>query len=218
MAQALSEEERLRAARLRSGRERSRYVAAHSALRAILARYLSTEARLLRFRHGPHGKPELEGERATRFNLSHSGRVALCAVARGADLGVDVQQRPAPPAWEEVAESFFAAAELAAIRGLPAASRPEGFLACWVRKEACLKARGVGLTAGLAQVEVPVAPELLSGFVITEGNPGGTCWLMRDLWPGEGYRAAVAAQGSPWRLKCWEWAWPGEGDEGGGHT
>ncbi len=59
----MGEEERARAGRFAFERDRQRFVAAHGALRTILARYLGVGPRGLRFSSGQWGKPALLRER-----------------------------------------------------------------------------------------------------------------------------------------------------------
>ena len=86
----LTAEESTRAARVHFERDRAHWVAAHSALRSILAGYLNTPALDIVFTIGPHGKPGLANA-DLEFNLSHSGGWAMIAVCRKAPVGIDVE-------------------------------------------------------------------------------------------------------------------------------
>ena len=88
---ATSGAERQRASRFRRRLDADRYLAAHGALRLLLADYLACDPLSLRVGTHENGKPFLEGARL-EFNLSHSGAVALIAVARSRQVGVDVEQ------------------------------------------------------------------------------------------------------------------------------
>ena len=68
-----------------------RFVVAHGAVRLLLAHHLQQSARDLVFSVGSHGKPHLDAATALEFNLSHSGELALIAVALGRAVGVDVE-------------------------------------------------------------------------------------------------------------------------------
>ena len=59
MLQVLDEAERRRAASFRFNQDAAAYVAAHFALRAVLAEALDCEPGHVRFSIGPHGKPSL---------------------------------------------------------------------------------------------------------------------------------------------------------------
>jgi phosphopantetheinyl transferase len=124
--------ERERAANMIRPDARRRWVSARWALRGVLGRYLEREPARIGLRCGDRGKPMLAAaEQSLRFNLSHSGDVALIAVARGQEVGVDVQR----------------------IR----TRRPAGFYAAWARREAIAKCHGVGLWAVLPDAPVAVS-------------------------------------------------------------
>ena len=205
----LSTEERERAQRYRFERDRALYVAAHGALRLILGGYLGCEPGDLQGVTGPFGKPALrdqEGPEGIRFNLSHAQGLALCAFARGREVGVDVE-----PVRAEVsrglAERFFAPGEVAALHALPAEAQPEGFFRCWTRKEAYIKARGEGLSLPLDQFEVSLAPgEPARLLKALGGARERERWWLAELSAGSGYMAALAVEGGPVRLALWDWA------------
>ena len=136
--------------------------------------------------------------------MAHSGQVALVALARGREVGVDVEQTGREVAWEQVARRFFAPSEWAALEALPEARRRGGFFACWTRKEAYLKARGRGLSVGLSTFAVSLRPE--DGHLTwSAGDPLASEWWLVGLEPGEGYAGAVCARGAGWRLRCRQW-------------
>ena len=160
----LSEDERQRAIRYRFDRDRLRYTIARGMLRRILAAYLGRPPAELKFGYGERGKPFLQltesgsgaRGRSLEFNLSHSGELALFAVASGRAIGVDVEQERALEDWAAIAERFFAAGEQAAIARLPQKERQRAFFDCWARKEAYIKAVGDGLAIPLDGFEVSV--------------------------------------------------------------
>ncbi|MDH5539182.1 MAG: 4'-phosphopantetheinyl transferase superfamily protein [Rhizobacter sp.] len=167
---ALSDGERLRAARFVFERDRRRYLAAHCALRHLLAVRTGAPADGLHFLEGPHGKPALQGAQRCAFNLSHSEDIALVALADEGDIGVDVEMlRPMPDATA-LAERNFSASECAELAATRADQRDLAFLLGWTRKEACLKAVGSGLsiaphtfTAGLTVAPCSVRIESATG-------------------------------------------------------
>lgn len=143
---ALSATEHERAARFVFERDRRRYLAAHVALRQLLAARTGVPSAKLRFDEGPFGKPALHASPRCAFNMSHSGDVAWVALADTGEIGVDVELlRPMPDATD-LARQHFSAEECAEL----VTTRPEdqalAFLLGWTRKEACLKAIGSGLS------------------------------------------------------------------------
>ena len=196
----LPSEEQARADRFVSALHTRRFIVAYGVMRQILAGYLGASATELRFGVGDHGKPFLEwptyNAPPIEFNLSHSGSVALLAIARGRAVGVDVEE------WDDrvrhlaVSERFFSPAERDALRTLDADGRViDGFFTAWSRKEAYLKATGRGITRGLHHFDVslhPDAPAVLVADRLDVDAPSR--WTMRALAPRRGYSAAVVVE------------------------
>jgi 4'-phosphopantetheinyl transferase len=215
LRQTLDEAELARAAQFAFERDRRNFVAAHGMLRAVLGRHLAVEPGQIRFSYGPHGKPALANGPDSgylRFNMSHSGALALYAVARGLEVGVDVELVREDMDCKQIAERFFSPGEVAAIRAIPEGERHEAFFKCWTRKEACVKAVGEGLSIPLDRFEVSAQLGRLKRQVhIGAGAGEGADWWVLDLLPGPGYVAALAARGQGCEVTCRQWpeAWAG---------
>lgn len=207
LARLLSAEEQDRAARFLSQKHRERFIVARGVLRRLLGGYLATAPEELRFVYGTHGKPELaEQHSGLRFNLSHPHLLALYAVARCREVGVDVEYPRPGTAIERIARRFFAGVEVAALESLPQALRSEGFFNCWTRKEAYLKARGAGITIDLDSFAVSLKPGEEAVLLGCEEDPKEVIrWRLHSLHPGSGYAAALCVEGDGWRLRCWQW-------------
>lgn len=203
-------EELRRAERYYFLKDHENFVVTRGLLRAILGCYLNMEPGQLQFSYSPHGKPALSkefGGDTLRFNLSHSHGLALYAITRGREIGVDVERIRTDFASEQIAELFFSPREVVALRALPTNVQVESFFNCWTRKEAYVKARGEGLRLPLDQFEVSLAPGEPAALLSTNRDPQGTSrWLLHELAPGPGYVAALAVEGHGWQLKCWQWA------------
>ena len=192
----LNEEERSRAKRFRLEEHQRRFIFRHGMLREILGRYLQMTPGEVRFRNGPGGKPAVAGEDSMiRFNLSDSGRYALYAVARGREVGVDVEViRPKSKA-PELVNRFFSAKEKAAFQELGADERVSAFFAGWTRKEAYVKATGKGLRFPLDCFDVSLKPGDQNALLEVEGAPEEVNrWSLRDIDLGPGFRAALAVE------------------------
>src|SRR5947209_7493958 len=87
----LSPDEQERAARFAIPRVRQHFIAARAFLRMTLADCLGRDPAGLRFGYGSHGKPFFP-DTDLCFNLSHSGGWAVLAVARGREVGIDIEQ------------------------------------------------------------------------------------------------------------------------------
>lgn len=213
MAGTLSLEEQLRAAHFRFDRDRARFTAARGLLRALLGRYLRVAPAEVRFRDGPMGKPSLAwppGEHPLlEFNLSHSLDVALCAVALGRRVGVDVEHVQPDIEYEDVAAYAFSLAEQRSLRALATQSRPRAFFTCWTLKEAYIKARGDGLHLPLDQFDVSLDVNVAQRLVGHRLDPDETTrWEVRPLDLGSpDYAAALAVEGHGWQLSRWKPGW-----------
>lgn len=206
----LSAEERSRALALRNADLRRKYVVSHGALRILLGQYVGDRPQNLMFATAPDGKPQLckrhdnpENE-SIRFNLAHSGELALVAVARGLEVGIDCERLREVNEFERLAERYFHPAETKELLAAPPAGRLLNFLRCWTAKEAVLKACGTGIGEALPLLHIPLA-ECFAGWVDLSDLPGPVsgshCWVTR-LSPAPDYVAAVAVLGVPMPVHC----------------
>lgn len=207
LAQTLAEDEREKAARFRQESDRRRFVIARGSLRMILSRYLMAEPTALRFYYGTHGKPALDESVADglRFNVSHSGDLALVAITRDREVGIDVELVRDDFDVEAIADRYFSQRERALIRSSPASKKRQTFFTLWTLKEAYLKARGEGFFAPPNQVEVlpdaadPLTPD--GTFLFRAGDRRWTHALI-DV---PGYAAALVVEGRCGEVECRQW-------------
>lgn len=146
-ASVLSGEELQRGNRFLREEDRRRFCLARAFLRLILAHYLPVRPMQIQFRTGPHGKLYLaDNPIPLQFNLSHSKELALYAVTLHQEVGIDVEwinpERPILP----LAARFFTPAQSQSISALSDQEQLAAFYHLWTRKEAYLKALGVGLS------------------------------------------------------------------------
>ena len=210
----LAADEQARAERFYFERDREHFIVARGVLRAILGGYLNRAPEELSFCYSAYGKPSLAGEfegDAIRFSVSHSGGVALYAVTRGREAGIDIERIRSDLAVAEIAERFFSPREVAMLRTLPAEAQTQAFFCCWTRKEAYIKARGEGLSLPLDQFDVSLAPGEPAAVLGTQRDPSeASRWSLQELTPAPGFVAALAVAGHGWRLTCWQWPDPSQ--------
>lgn len=149
-ATLLDEEEKARADRFRFAKDRERYILGHGLLREVLGQYLGMAPASVVMPRGEFGKPFLEGH-PVHFNLSDTKDAVLVALHRY-PIGADVETMNRRTDHEEVAGHYFTGREVASITGAHDGKRR--FLELWTRKEAVLKACGVGLMDDLHSLEV----------------------------------------------------------------
>ncbi len=205
----LAADERARAEHFRFQKDSEHFIVGRGVLRAILSGYLNMEGDQLRFRYARYGKPSLvpiAGVEPLNFNLSHSGELALCAVTRGRELGVDIEYMRPKVALIKIAERFFSLRESAELRALPVECQRKAFFNCWTRKEAIVKAKGGGLSITLSEFDVSLVDGQPAALLSTKWDAQETeRWSLKELHPGAGYVAALAVEGHDWHLNCWQW-------------
>ena len=214
LAALLSDEENARVRRMLSEEARRRFVVSHGALRMILSHYLDERPKQICLVTDARGKPRLISPADAPticFNLSHSGEFALCAMTKGRDVGIDVEQIRPISAWREIAARYFSRHEREALHAVSPDRTLEAFFQGWTHKEAYSKALGQGVSRRWTQFSVSLTPGTvveLSGAGTKVGDDGR--FTLCPLEPGPGYVGAVAAQGVGWHLRCWHWSWAGE--------
>ena len=204
LAACLSAEESERASGLLSGTHQRRFVVARGMLRQLLGLYLDQDPGAVAFSRGAHGKPFLQ-KGGLHFNVSHTHELALYAIVRNREVGIDVEWPRPQVAHEQIAARFFSLEEQEALAQVPAEARQAAFYNIWTRKEAYVKARGDGIAAGLGTFAVSLGAEaaLLRS---DEGRDELERWKLMALEPATGYVAALCGAGVDWRMRGWRLA------------
>lgn len=207
VAAPLSPDERERANRFVFDRDRRRFIVARAALRGVLGAYLDATPSSLTFEYGAHGKPALGGTHAgaIAFNVSHSGEMALIAVASSGEIGVDVEAERTMSDLEDIAQRFFAPSEVSRLCALPASRRHDAFFRCWTRKEAYLKALGDGLARPLDGFEVTFDDASSSALRVLDDAGESERWAVTPLPAPAGYAAALVTPSPAPRVTCLSW-------------
>lgn len=197
----LTEDERARASRFIRADDQTRFTLAHGCLRVILARYMGMKPDELRFQVGSTGKPALlvppSGSHGLQFNLSHAHGRMLIAVAKGREVGVDLEQVRDSGEPLKLAERFYTPAESRWIKSRPASDHAVQFYRLWVAKEAFVKAQGTGI-ASLQRCEI-----LPSSSRVPVGSTANTQqgWFVQWLNCRSGWQGAVSACGDDWSVR-----------------
>jgi len=177
---------------------RPRYIVAHGALRQILSDYTGAPPQQLTIVHNRWGKPALRGAMMPHFNLTHSGDIALCAVADSASvaaLGIDIERPRSARRVDrlQLARRFFSAAEAAQLAALPATQQEEAFIRCWTGKEAYLKAKGWGLSHPLNRFTLNCDPAQPLQLIAAAESADLNHFRLWSLPIEEPYHATLAA-------------------------
>ena len=204
--ETLSPDERERAQRFKLSLHQRRFTAARGILRQILARYLRTPPRDIRFQSGPFGKPLLHAsvDQPLHFNVAHSQQWALYAVSRDFEIGIDLEGDRDSLDYAGLAERICSAEELLTFQKLSRTEQRTAFFRCWTRKEAFVKAIGKGFSFPLEQVTVSFAPDEPSRILsVQKQSPHD--WSLFDLPLGQGFWGALAIAGKPSLIQGWDY-------------
>jgi phosphopantetheinyl transferase len=147
---------------------------------------------------GENGKPRLAVEPGRlSFNLSHSGALALVALAPGGvDIGVDVERLKERRDLARLAARWLPEADARAVAAVPAADQAAVFYPAWTRHEARVKCTGVGLAGEPPGPEVTaVQVEIDDGYAAAVAIGGG---YGRGLPPVIWTNARQAGFGMKW--------------------
>ena len=190
LQEILSPAERERISRFRFSLNRRQAIICRGTLRETLSRYLDLDPADVCFAYNRRGKPYI-ADSEVRFNVSHSGNWAMIAVSNEAEVGIDLERIEPHVAQERTPERFFSPSEIARLRALPDSQQTQAFFRCWTRKEAYIKARGLGMAVPLDSFAVSFGPDEPAAFL-----SGADGWSIQDLDAPHGYAAAVVAEGS----------------------
>jgi 4'-phosphopantetheinyl transferase len=200
----LSDDEVARAKRFAFVSDQKRFVRARAALRSILARYVPTDPRLIRFSYEKLGKPLLANHLVNRilhFNVSHSSNLALIAVASGFPVGIDIEQKRNDINIDELAAESFAPGERSAMALVCENRRVDAFYKTWTSKEAYLKGIGCGISA-VREFEVCVDPEKPPRIVRPLSGEYGGAWFLHAINRERHYAATLATRRRQVRIIC----------------
>lgn len=189
--------------RLRIDSLRERAAVTRGCARLILSLYTDQSPRAVRFSYNKYGKPALT-ESSVSFNISHSGDLAIVAIADKRDIGIDIEHMKTRSNYLAIAERFFSPSEYQWLQALPHAKQLRAFYSCWTQKEAFIKATGQGLFMALDQFEItPHSSGPAPLRSVAWDRDEHHHWTLIPLAPWPGYAAACAIKGQSASLACW---------------
>lgn len=211
LRQLLSNDERARADRFHFERDRDSYTIGRGVLREVIAQYLSLDSGLevgpteIEFSYNKYGRPTLSRLPSSvthllpsfNFNVSHSGQMVLYGFALDRAIGVDIECHRDTINFLEIAKGFFSPTENQTLNSLSTAEEHmHAFYNCWTRKEAYIKAHGMGLSMPLDSFDVTLAPGAAACLEATRPDAAEVQkWMIEDVpIPAEGYTAAIALE------------------------
>jgi 4'-phosphopantetheinyl transferase len=210
LKEVLSRDEHERGARFRNPDIARRWLTGRGLLRELLGEYVGVEPTHIRFAYDAHAKPGLAEpmpRSSVQFNISHAGGLALYAFSHLPAVGVDTEQLIELCDLPDISKRFFSRAECARLVTVSPGCHTLAFYCYWTRKEAYLKARGLGLLAPLDNFDVSGVPGERAALLHVQGDPDAPArWSLFHLNPAAGYVGALAVEARNPRVSCETWA------------
>lgn len=185
------DDDRAAAGAISGSAQREQFLTGRAFLRDVLSRHARCPSAGLEFSLTRFGKPFLGASPRVHFNLSHSNGIYIAAVAE-AEVGVDVELIDRDIDHRSVGQEVFSGPEIAFLDEAPADRLAQRFFSVWTRKEAYLKATGLGFSSDLRAISVVSSNGAVADMSRAEGAPN---WYSREIDVGWDARAAIAIAG-----------------------
>jgi 4'-phosphopantetheinyl transferase len=192
----LTPAEEARFDRFRHDADRVLFLCGRGMAREIVGRALDVAPGAWQWREGPHGRPEIDGpDDGVRFNVAHSAGLVVCGVARGGEIGVDVEDMGRRPVDPAIVRRYCSVDEAADIESRRPAGWLGRFLEYWTLKEAYLKAQGLGIAVPLASLSFRIAGDRADLRCLPPLTDDGRAWAFTLYRPSPQHIGAVATHG-----------------------
>lgn len=204
---SLSADEVDKAESFKFEKDKHRYIVSHTFVRNVLSRYLNVDPATIEFEVNEYGKPSLK-EGGIEFNMSHSVDFVLLAATHAGRIGIDIEKIRLGIASHVIARQYFSSAEIEELQSLPSEEdRVTAFFVGWSRKEAYIKAHGLGLALPLESFDVSFTenPPLLRAT--RPDAEEAAKWTLRTIEVNSSYKAAIAVENTnKLDYRFWDWS------------
>jgi 4'-phosphopantetheinyl transferase len=185
----LSENETAKSLRFKFTNDSISYILVHGYLRWMLGRHFNIDPKSVVIDYNSYGRPFVSGcSGQVYFNLSHSKGLSVLAFDPDNEIGVDVEKMDMEFEYQPIVQHFFTKNEERYIENSNGKSR-QHFYELWTRKEAFLKALGIGITENLG---VEVLKESIPERVIKDDGSMGKGYLFKTMMYEEDFMITVA--------------------------
>jgi 4'-phosphopantetheinyl transferase len=197
----LSEREKSRASQILHEEDRRCFVITRAVLRKLISIYTGLPNKEIKFQKGINGKLSVPNSEL-KFNVTHSKSDIVIALTLANEIGVDIESRDRLVDHNKLIDTFFSENEKTVFDKLEEIMKPQSFINCWTRKEAILKAKGVGLSFPVKLLEVSFigsepARVISTGWSQMEKKE----WFLESVELPRNYVGAVAVHGKVEDLK-----------------
>ncbi|WP_116808977.1 4'-phosphopantetheinyl transferase family protein [Steroidobacter cummioxidans] len=195
----LTEEERGKEFRFYFPDDQRRYLVTRALVRTVLSRYLRVPPMAWQFSNNHYGRPEIANfgrdECGLCFNISHTRGLIALGVTQRRELGVDVENLRTREVSLEIADRFFAKAEVDELATVPKERQQDRFFEYWTFKESYIKARGMGLSIPLGQFSFHYPHERAVNLAVDpQLGDDANRWSFWQYRPTDEYLMAVCAE------------------------
>jgi len=198
LSSLLSSDEKKRSKRLIFDKDRNRFVVCHGLLRVLLSHYIGIKPDHIQFSYGQNGKPallEMLNNNNIRFSLSYSRGFCLFAITRYREIGVDIEFSGRSLDCDQIINNFFTEKEKCFFYCLNKKQRENAFFKLWTKKEALIKALGIGLSLPLNSFDVSLLDHEIVELPSVEGLlKKETMWEVNVLNVHKEYLASWAIE------------------------
>ncbi|WP_052143796.1 4'-phosphopantetheinyl transferase family protein [Wocania ichthyoenteri] len=192
----LSVSEKEKASRFRFKKDENQFIISRGVLRILSAQYLNICAKKIVFEYGEYGKPEFDFNSNLKFNISHSGDMAVLAFVLNYDIGADIEKIKDNFDVLDIASNYFSKAEIDTLKKLPKEKHVNSFYRCWTRKESFIKAKSLGLTFPLDSFSVCINSGKKTELLETKWDEAEkNTWKLFTFSPHQNYIGAVSIKG-----------------------
>jgi 4'-phosphopantetheinyl transferase len=183
-------------------KDRLRYLVTRALVRTVMSRYVPIDPRDWVFSTNAYGCPEIanaQGREAfLSFNISHTESLIVLGVTTRRALGVDVENFRAREVSIEIADRYFAPAEVAALNNVPPQQQQYRFFEYWTFKESYIKARRMGLSLPLDKFSFHYPHDRALEIAIdAELADDAARWQFWQFQPRPEYLVAICAERIP---------------------
>lgn len=140
----LSAEELTKAKSFKWRKDYIRYIISHISLKMLIKKYTDLPVNKILFKKNIYGKPSLICN-SIFFNISHTYNKSIIALTSECEIGIDIEYVNNNFNIDEIINYSLAPPEKEKLLLLPIKARIKEFLSLWTRKEALLKAMGIGI-------------------------------------------------------------------------
>ena len=194
VASTLSNTEIEIAGKYKFKRDKERYLISRYLLKKILSGYTDIPANNIIIKNSFYGKPEIENELKIKFNLSHSGDKIVFAFTLNNEIGIDIEKIEFSVNHMEIAENYFSEDEIFLLKKQKE-DIVNNFYYIWTRKEALLKAIGVGLLPDLKKISA-IKNYFLPDLELKEINLNKEkVWYIESIDIDNSYKTSIAYKG-----------------------